>query len=508
MGETSDVVIIGSGLGGLLCGAILGKHGYRVTVLEKNAQIGGCLQSYTRDGARFETGVHYIGGLDKGQTLYKIFSYAGLIPGLKLKRLDKSGFDVIRFGDHPQEFRLAQSYELFIETLASQFPHERKGIEDYCQKIKYVCSRFPLYNLRSGDFMDKIDMLGFNARETIDSCVEDTLLRNILAGNNWLYAGVADKTPFYIHALVSNSYIESAWHCEEGGGQIGQILRDQIEKSGGRIVNRTEVTKISVSDGTVTSVTTRDNREFRASWFISNLHPATTLAMTQTDVFRNVYINRIAAIENTISCFSLNVVFKDSAFPFSNYNNYYYSKPESVWGGIDYQPEAWPESYALFLTEGKDGFARSATIMSYMRFSECAQWADTHSTSIQQSESRDNNLRGPGYEAFKAEKASILFDFIERQYPGFIGSVKSYHTVTPLTYRDYTGTPNGSLYGIQRNCNEPLRTFVSPRTKIPNLLLTGQNLNLHGVLGVSLSALLTAGELLGIDLLLDEIRNF
>ena len=56
-----EVVIIGSGLGGLSCGVILVKNGYHVTVLEQGAQAGGCLQCFVRDGAKFETGMHFIG---------------------------------------------------------------------------------------------------------------------------------------------------------------------------------------------------------------------------------------------------------------------------------------------------------------------------------------------------------------------------------------------------------------------------------------------------------------
>ena len=45
-----DIIIIGSGLGGLECGAILSKEGYHVCVLEKNELFGGCFQTYQRSG--------------------------------------------------------------------------------------------------------------------------------------------------------------------------------------------------------------------------------------------------------------------------------------------------------------------------------------------------------------------------------------------------------------------------------------------------------------------------
>ena len=71
------VVIIGSGLGGLTCGVILAKNGYEVTILEQATQVGGCLQCFTRRGVRFETGMHFIGSADKGQTLDRFAHYLG-----------------------------------------------------------------------------------------------------------------------------------------------------------------------------------------------------------------------------------------------------------------------------------------------------------------------------------------------------------------------------------------------------------------------------------------------
>ena len=74
-----DVVIIGGGLGGLLCGYILSKQGLGVVVLEKNAGIGGCLQSFRRKGILFDTGMHYIGSMEEGQLLWRFWKYFGLL---------------------------------------------------------------------------------------------------------------------------------------------------------------------------------------------------------------------------------------------------------------------------------------------------------------------------------------------------------------------------------------------------------------------------------------------
>ena len=81
------------------------------------------------------------------------------------------------------------------------------------------------------------------------------------------------------------------------------------------------------------------------------------------------------------------------------------------------------------------------------------------------------------------------------------------YSSTPLTFRDYVGARNGALYGALRNCNEPHKSFISPKTRIKNLYLSGQNIILHGILGVTIGAILTCGSILGFDYLLGKIKD-
>lgn len=124
-----DVIIIGSGLGGLECAHILSKAGKRVLVLEKEAQPGGCVQSYKRNGMTFDTGFHYVGGLEEGQSLHAAFNMLGLM-ALPWKKLDDA-FDRILIGE--EEFSFMQGYESFRENLQLYFPHEREALQQYVQ---------------------------------------------------------------------------------------------------------------------------------------------------------------------------------------------------------------------------------------------------------------------------------------------------------------------------------------------------------------------------------------
>ena len=75
-----DVIVVGSGIGGLTCGALLSKRGYRVLVLEQHYQVGGYCSSFERKGFKFNTGVENISGLWEGG------SVAYLLRELDLKR--------------------------------------------------------------------------------------------------------------------------------------------------------------------------------------------------------------------------------------------------------------------------------------------------------------------------------------------------------------------------------------------------------------------------------------
>jgi all-trans-retinol 13,14-reductase len=497
-----DVVIIGSGLGGLACGTILAKEGYKVCIIEKNKQIGGALQTFVRDRVIFDSGVHYVGGLEKGQNLYQLFKYLGIMDKLKLKKMDEDIVDGLMFADDPKVYKYAQGYDRFIKTLVSDFPDEEEAIRAYCDRIKEVCSKFPFYNLRTGDFFDKVSVLEIDTQFFIESLTKNKRLQNVLAGTNLLYAGEPYKTPFYVHALVVNSYIESSYRFVDGGSQIARHLTREIVSRGGVLLKNTKIVKLKEGDGKLQYAETDKGEKFFGKLFISNVHPEKTLEMTESDLIKKAFRNRIKSLESSISTFFVNVVLHKDKFKYRNHN-YYYFVQDDAWCNSNYTEETWPQGFALFYTAtSRTGeYAEGVTIMAYMRFDEVKKWEQTFNT-VSQEESR-----GDDYEEFKKVKTEKLFDLVETKFPGFKAAVKSYYAATPLSMRDYIGTDDGSLYGIVKDYREPMRTFISPRTKIPNLLLTGQNLNLHGVLGVTVSAVLTCSEVLGSDNLIEKVRN-
>jgi all-trans-retinol 13,14-reductase len=503
-GKEYDFVIIGSGLGGLACANILSREGFSVIILEKNHQIGGHLQVYSRDKVIFDTGVHYVGSLNEGENLNQFFKYFGILDKLKLKKMDEDRFDVIRFDDG-SEYNYAQGYDLFKKTLLADFPDEEVAINTYCDRIRFICDKFPLYNLRTSgpNYQMEVGIMEINAHDYIASITRNERLRNVLAGSNLLYAGVREKTPFYVHALIMNSYLTGAYKFVDGGSQIAIQLSRQIRNAGGKILKHQKVVGANYNDeGEITSVVTENGSTVRGKQFISNVHPAITIDIFGEDHFLNVYKNRIKGLENSISTFLVHLSFRENTFEYLNYNIYQHHS-DDVWAGIDYDLETWPQTYFIctpFISKNKK-YADSMSIMTYMRSSETDQWSHTSSTISEPGE------REAEYMAFKKDREARVLRRIEEVFPGISTKIKAVHSASPLTFRDYIGNRDGSLYGILKNSNSTTRTQINTKTRVPNLHLTGQNVSMHGILGVTVSAFVTCFSFIDKDKLIQKVKN-
>jgi all-trans-retinol 13,14-reductase len=499
-----DFVIVGSGLGGLACANILAKEGYSVVVLEKNHQIGGHLQVYSRDKSIFDTGVHYVGGLDEGENLYQFFRYFGIMDKLRLKRMDDDQFDVIRFDDG-SEYAYAQGFENFEKQLVTYFPEEKKAIETYCAKIVEICNRFPLYNLEvsSLNYQMDGDTTSINAHDYIASLTDNVRLRNVLAGSNLLYAGVKSKTPFYVHALIMKSYLSGAYKFIDGGSQIAIQMSRVIRRHGGEILKHKKVVSANYNDrGEVAEVVLESGETVRGKQFISNVHPAVTIDIFGSERFLNVYKNRIQGLENSISTFLVHISFREKSFEYLNYNIYQHHV-DDVWGGIDYDQETWPQTYFIctpYISK-TDRYADSMSVMTYMNAEETAQWSNSFSTVA------EPGKRHAEYAAFKKAREKQVIKKLEQVFPGISEKVKAIHSASPLTFRDYIGNRDGSLYGILKDAGSSARTQINTKTKIPNLHLTGQNISLHGILGVTVSAFITCFSFIDKDILVQKVKN-
>ncbi len=499
------VVIIGGGIGGLTTASLLCKEGYQVTVLEKHYKIGGGLHTFKRNGAVFETGIHYVSGFQSGGILQQFYTYLGVFDHLKLKPLDSGAFDVVRVAEDQTEYPIARGKENFIRQWASLFPEEAQNIRNYTEAIYAIADRFYLCNMRMPEADEMLQV--FQDEEVtmpvgafIERYIKNPRLQQLIAWNNALYAGNYTQTPVYVHAIINRFFIEGASRFVDGSQQLADALCNVITAHGGEIHCGDGVQEIISEDREIQYVRTEKGKCYEADLYVSSLHPAVTVGLLPSSELSKAYRNRLQTNPNTYSAFVFFAKMKKGTFPYLNSNVYCADRYEDIWNVKTYKTENWPVGMMVTMppkTKEEDVYADTVIINCIMNFDDVRRWEDTKTMH-----------RGEEYEAFKRECEAKVLTRFESYFPGVTEKIEHYFSATPLTIRDYTGSKEGSLYGFVKECDSLERAQVSPATKIRNLYLTGQNINLHGILGVPLNSMITVAAITGgIAPLIGKVRE-
>lgn len=494
-----DIAIIGSGLGGLACGHILSSEGYRVLILEREAQPGGCLQSYRRDGLDFDTGFHYIGGLGKGEALYQPFRMLGLTD-LPWVRLDDDCFDRVHIAG--QHFDFAQGYQRFAQKMAEHFPGEREGLQALVglfqhNSLHQLDALNPALSTASLIQSPHCAMdLSTPAWQWLHDHFHNELLINVLSGNTTRYELRKDTLPLYTMAHINSSYIASSWRLRGNGNMIVKALTDAIRAKGGEIRCNAEVRELVEQGGKIVKAVCANGNCYEATTFISDIHPALTYQLIGESIHVKKSMRmRVSLLANTYGMLTASLVIKPHALPYVNHNEYVYARP-NLWEHYEQDHPVSGVMASYRVPEDGAQYVRQIDLLTPVDWPECSPWAGTKA-----------GHRGQDYEQWKQQKADECISLAETAIPGLRSAVERQYVTSPLTYRDYTHTPNGSAFGLRKDCGNPLLTFLSPRCRIPNLLLTGQSLMVHGIEGVTMTALMTCAELIGRGRMWDKLMN-
>lgn len=492
-----DVIIIGGGLGGLSCGVTLSKEGLGVCVLEQHHTIGGCLQSFKRDGYTLDTGMHYVGSLSEGQIMHQYFKYFDIMDELRLRKLDETGFDHFHFSDG-SSYRHAMGYDRFVETLSKDFPEEHDNIKALSKEINNIGNLVSPNILREGRISNGgFEYMSMSAYDVINNHVRNEKLRRVLAGNAGLFAGDRLTTSMYEYGMITNSNIDGAYAFVDGSQHLADLLSDRIKSHGGDVILKSKVKTMHLEADKVEYIELESGERLTAKWIISSLHPATTFSMLENNtVYKKAFFTRMNSLPNTYGLFTTYLLMKPNTTQYINQNHYLFNNPD-VWATEgDYKGFNIPSTLLCMQPNSESEYTKVITLLTPMQHSEYERWDDTALRN-----------RTSDYEEFKLQFSEAVIDFVSQFYSGLRNNVEKVYTASPLTYRDYTATPHGCAYGIVKDCRNPLVTLMPAKTRISNLLITGQSLNIHGCLGTTVSSAVTCSEILGIEYLSKKIGN-
>lgn len=495
MKKKSDIVIIGAGMGGLFCGALLAKNGYRVTLLEKSYQYGGGLQNFSRHGENFETGMHVAAGFNPGGTLFRICTYLGIMDQLSIT---ETGMMMsAMFANEQVRIDIPKGRQGFIKALSDAFPQEHDNIERYVTAIERISHEETMFWMETPQAQADAhsDEFFMPASSMIESYTGNRKLQQVLAIMNPLYAGVEGHTPAYLHAMVSVLFMDTPSYFVGGSMELAKALAGVIEKAGGEILTNIHVTQLKSENCSITGVTDASGNEYCANWYISDINPCTLADMISGKGFTPGFVARIKDIPASTSAFKVFVKLRKDSLAYENYPVCVVRSMDRVWNAPVEPGSQWPGMVNCFMVPQADGkYASHLTIMALMDWESVSRWEDT-----------STGKRGKEYQEWKDSMTSRVMELLNNRFPGLDGMVEYSFAASPLTFRDWTGTPKGAIYGYARDCNDLIGSRLSVRTRIKNLLLTGQCVNMHGIGGVPLTALETAGMIVGNNQIMNEI---
>jgi all-trans-retinol 13,14-reductase len=509
LGESWDAIVVGSGIGGLATAALLSLHaGKRVLVLERHYTAGGYTHAFRRPGYQWDVGVHYIGEVhDPSSQLRALFDH--VTDGQLQWQPMPDVYDRVMIGGNTFEFPAGR--ERFREQLKRYFPREASATDRYIDAVVSTQKAVDLYFAEkviprplarlAGGLMRARFLRG--ARETTLN-----LLRRFTTDPDWIglvtaqwgdYGLPPAQSSFGIHAIIAGHYFEGASYPVGGAERIAQTIAPLIERNGGQVVVSAEVAEVIVKNGKAVGVRMADGREFRSGIVISDAGARNTfdrLVRTEQPLRRE-----LRRIPPSMAHLSLYVGVKQRAaeLGLNGTNLWVYPTPDHDANFARFVKDPSAPSALLFISfpSAKDPeFERKypgratlevVTLAPYDWFTrwEGSRW----------------KRRAEDYETFKKELATRLQSELERLVPAVAGKIDHAELSTPLTNRHFMNYERGEAYGLAATPERFSSWSLTPRTSVPGLYLTGQDVTTLGVAGALFGGVATASAVLGKNLL-------
>lgn len=501
-----DAVVVGSGAGGLTAALALARAGQRVMVCEQHYLPGGYSQTFTVEGFRFSPGIHYVGALDPGGSLRRIYEGLGVANDLVFFELDPDGYDRVFVGS--ERFDIPKGKDRFCERLIERFPAEADGIRRYFDLVTRLIDEMgyavPIHSLHDAASVlsHARTLLRHGARslsDVLDDCTAHPMVRAILsiqAGDHGMAPG---RAPMALHAGLQGYYFDGGCYPRGGGHHIPETFVQHIRAQGGEVHLGTEVTRILVAQGEVLGVRLADGREVRAPLVISNADPGVTWGRLVAPEHQGHRLRRrIRHLRFSISTLSLFMaVDMDLRAAGIDSGNIWFSRTPDIDAvyrlaelehltGREEVPGLFFNATTLKDPSMRHDGLQTVEAMTVASLAPFEEWLDT-----------PRGQRPPAYHQLKADLTERMLDAVECVVPGLRDRVVMKTLGTPLTNQHFLHATDGGIYGTEKTVRN-LGPFSFPtETHIRGLYQCGASIIAPGINGVTHSGLRAAAMALG-----------
>lgn len=506
-----DALVIGSGIGGLTTAALLADIGWKVAVLEQHYTAGGYTHSYARNGYEWDVGVHYIGDMGAATTARRLMDH------LSQGQLQWAAMDAVydRFFLGDQTFEAVAGKAEFRDNLVRHFPDEAAAIDRYLELLAEVSRGmrgFALSRLLSPGQLKLVrpvlrrllpDSFHRTTREVLEELTSNATLIAVLTGQ-WGDLGLPPaRSSFIIHALIARHYLHGGFYPVGGSWRIAETIIPRIQASGGEVFTYARVQQILVENGKACGVLMADGERILSPCVISSAGVMNTFQrlLPPDAVTRSGYDRLLRQVTPSMAHVGLYIGLKETAealgLPRSNFWIYPSADYEGDLQRFEQDPSApLPVVYVSFPSAKDPDYANrhpgTATIevVAPAPFAWFERW-----------DGSTWGQRGKDYEAFKQALGERILEVMLEKLPQLRGRIDYWEISTPLSSQHFNAYARGELYGIDHTPERFAQHWLTPRTRIPGLWLTGQDIMSCGVVGAMMGGVLTAQALGGLKVL-------
>jgi|LSQX01.3.fsa_nt_gb phytoene dehydrogenase-like protein len=440
-----DAIIIGSGIGGLVCANYLSKAGKKVLLIEQHFQPGGCCTSFKRKGFVFDAGGHYFGNYRKDGI------FRGILEDLevddKISFIEADPADHIIFPDF--SVYVYRDFDKTVYELSSIFPCEKENIEAF---IKYI---------KSFNFTQAFALRNTKFEDILNSYFQDTKLKAVF-DVLLLYIGLpASEISAVAGIILYRDFILDGGYYPSGGMQaFSNKLAQKIVDFGGDVLLSNKVEKIEINDGKVAGVELANGKTVKSEVIVSNADISQTLlGLVGEEHLESEYISKLKSMKTSVSHFNIYLGIKSEAI-----------------SSLDIKCNTWYiTSYDISSTYKEmllnplheDGFVHLAFPSLF-----------------------DSSLAPEGYEAmfttvlapyetkefWDRHRGSVRDTVIKRAenvIPGLSQNIVVEETSTPHTIERYTLNKRGANYGWEMNPSQVGRMRINQESIISGLYFAG-----------------------------------
>lgn len=475
-----DSVIVGAGLGGLICGAILAKNGKKVIMVENHSIPGGCATTFKRKGFSMEVGLHEMDGLYPEDKKTELFNYLGIFDNVEIVKAPEFYRTLHTNGSF--DFKMIDDEKIAENELIQAFPKEKKGIKKFFRNIMGIRKNINLISLNKWyKFLIyafapiTVPYLLKNMKMTLgdflDKHIKNEDLKLVLSANTAYYHDNPHELSIIWFASAQASYFMGGGNFIKGGSQnLSDYLAKVITDNGGKIIYNTEAIQVLIGKNTKKAIGIKcENKkdgvfEIFAENVVANCAIPilyNLLPKPQSEILQNEY----KGLKYACSLLSVYLGFSKPLTEIAG--------EKSAYSTIIFDKKI--KTLADFAGNVRSGYETCPIVfVDYGIIDKSMSPEGKSNGAICVTDYIENweNLTEEEYQKKKIEVAEILINRVNEVVSGVKDLIEVYEVGTPRTIKRYTGNPNGTAYGFAQIPEQILMKRPKQRTPIENLYIS------------------------------------